>query len=94
MSDLLQEACIILEKRKNTDWEKLLTYPYQKVGVDELKRRVREEVRQKQIREEKDEKVREMYLQQALTQWTSLEFITIITFILRITTANTSKHKR
>jgi hypothetical protein len=47
---------------KKSDWEKLLTPIHQRVNMDDLKNRVKEEVRQKQIREEKDEDIREMYL--------------------------------
>jgi hypothetical protein len=50
-----------IKKSKNSDWEKLLTSVYQRVGVWDLKSRVDEETRQKQIRKEKNENVRKMY---------------------------------
>ena len=52
-----------IKKGKNSDWEKILTSIHQRVNVGDLKNRVKEEVRQKQIKEEKDEDVRQMYME-------------------------------
>lgn len=51
------------KRGQTSDWRKLLTTIYQKVNLDDLKNRVeKEEIRQKKIKEEGDEDLREMYL--------------------------------
>jgi hypothetical protein len=52
-----------IKKGKTSDWEKLLAPIHQRVRVDELKSRIREEDRQKTIRDEKDETTRKMYME-------------------------------
>ena len=52
-----------VKKGKTSDWESVLTSIHQRVRVDELKSRIKEEDRQKTIREEKDDETRKMYMQ-------------------------------
>jgi hypothetical protein len=52
-----------IRKGKTSGWEKLLTSIHQRVRVDELKNRIKEEERQKTIKNEKDERTRAMYME-------------------------------
>lgn len=52
-----------IKKTKTSDWKKLLTSIHQRVRVDELKNRIKEEDRQKTIRKEKDKKTKAMYME-------------------------------